>query len=486
MPISLSRPRNILAKAVHALGSLRTDQRGNIAVMMAFLTPIIVGGLGLGFEASNWYLQTRSMQNAADSAVLAAATNAGYNYDVEAKAVAAKFYGFVDGINNVTVKPLNNVTCPDGSNACYSVTITGKVPLYLAQVVGYSGDTTVNGAKGKALSSTSVAEQTPIQKPICLLALDTKGTALQTNGSPKTDFTGCTVMSNGNATCNGSNLNATLGIAVGTNGGGAGCGNTQISGTTTPDIKPLTTLGCPTAQNPSGVCYDQILAKDSGMSATALAKCSGSPPYPQYAKKTGYPTKISALSKLPSFTDSNNNTVYVACGDTQLSGDVKNVPAGSVLVVENGNLDLGGYTLSGSALTLAFSGTADTKSVTYGHAPTGSGTLDIQAPTSGTWSGVALYQDPNLTGSGVDVSYAGNNPTWNLTGLVYMPNSSLTISGAINKSAKGADCMVTIANDILINGTGLIYAQTPDGSGCSKAGLIQPTEAIPGRSKLVY
>ena len=56
MPISLSRPRNILVKVVRDLGSLRADQRGNIAVMMAFLTPIIVGGLGLGFEASNWYL----------------------------------------------------------------------------------------------------------------------------------------------------------------------------------------------------------------------------------------------------------------------------------------------------------------------------------------------------------------------------------------------------------------------------------------------
>ena len=143
-------------------------------------------------------------------------------------------------------------------------------------------------------------------------------------------------------------------------------------------------------------------------------------------------------------------------------------------------------TLSGTALTLVFSGTADTKSVTYGHGPTGSGTLDIQAPTSGTWSGVALYQDPSLTGTGVDVSYAGNNPTWNLTGLVYMPNSSLTISGAINKSANGADCMVQIAKDVLINGTGRIYAQTPDGSGCKSAGLIQPTATIPGRSQLVY
>jgi hypothetical protein len=67
-----------------------------------------------------------------------------------------------------------------------------------------------------------------------------------------------------------------------------------------------------------------------------------------------------------------------------------------------------------------------------------------------------------------------------------MPNASLTISGAINKSANGADCMVTIAKDVLVNGTGSLYSQTPDGSGCKSAGLIQPTATIPGRSTLVY
>jgi Flp pilus assembly protein TadG len=468
MSYGLTQFRIITARITRDVARLRWDDRGNVAVLMGFLAPILIGGLGLGFEVSDWYLQTRAMQNAADSAAIAAAANASSNYAVEARAVAAQ-YGFINGTNNVTVTPSNTAACPSGGNTCYSVTISSVVPLYLSQVVGYKG----NGANGTTLTSEAIAQQTTIQQPVCLLALDTSGTALRTNGAPNANFTGCTVMSNANATCNGSNLLATYGIAVGTNGGGAGCGIKQISNYPT----PLLTPGCPTD------CYSQILANDTGMSATALAKCGGN--YPQYAKKTGYPTTISALSKLPSFTDSNNDTVYVACGDTQLSSNVT-APAGSILVVENGNLDLGNYTLSGSAFTLVFSGTADTKTVTYGHAPTGNGTLDIQAPTSGTWSGVALYQDPSLTGTGVNVSYSGNSPTWNLTGLDYMPNSSLTISGAINKSANGADCMVQIAKDILINGTGSIYAQTPDGSGCKLAGLIQPTVTIPGRSQLVY
>jgi Flp pilus assembly protein TadG len=459
----------MIARTAGELARLRTDQGGTVAVMMGFLFPILIGGLGVGFEVADWYLQKRAMQNAADSAALAAAANASANYGVEAKAVAAQ-YGFVDGVNNVTVTPSNTAACPSGGNTCYSVTITSLVPLYVIQVVGYQGDTTVGGSKQKSLTSLAIAQGLPA--PICILALDTSGTAFQTNGAPKGNLAGCTVMSNSNATCNGSNLNATMGIAVGTNGGGAGCGNKQISNYPTPLLNP----GCPTN------CYNQILANDTGMSATALAKCNNS--FPKYTKKNGYPTTLTALSQLPSFTDSNNETVYVACGDTTL-GSAVTAPPGSVLVVENGNLDLGctACGLSGSALTLVFSGTA-------GGAPgaptTGSGTLDIQAPTSGTWSGVAVYQDPSLTGTS-NVSYAGGTPTWNLTGLLYMPNADLTISGAINKSAHGAYCMVTVAKDVLINGTGQIYKQTPDGSGCKSAGLIQSTSTVTiGTSQLVY
>ena len=120
----------------------------------------------------------------------------------------------------------------------------------------------------------------------------------------------------------------------------------------------------------------------------------------------------------------------------------------------------------------------------YTYAPTGNGTLDVQAPTSGPWSGVALYQDPSLTNSGVDVTYKGNSPTWDITGLVYMPNSSVTISGAVGKSISGANCMVMVADTVLINGTGSFYSQTP--AGCAAAGLNMPTATVPGRGQLVY
>jgi hypothetical protein len=170
------------------------------------------------------------------------------------------------------------------------------------------------------------------------------------------------------------------------------------------------------------------------------------------------------------------------CGDLKLLGNttLTSLPGGSVLVIENGQLDTNGYTLStasGSQLTTIFSGT---NGGTYTHAPTGGGTLNIQAPTTGTWHGVSIYQDPSIT-TGVDISSAGNQPTWDITGLVYLPNSNVTFKGAVNKSSFGASCFVMVAKTVYIAGTGAIF----ETGGCDAAGLSMPTSRVAIRGQLV-
>ncbi len=467
-----SLPGIIISKVVHHLAGLRSDQRGTVAIMMGVLLPVIVGGLGLGFEVSNWYLRTRSMQNAADAAALAAAANGSSNYDVEAKAVAAQ-YGFVDGSNNVTVTPSNAATCPSVPNInppCYSVTISSMVPLYLSQVVGYSGDTTLNGAQEKTLSSEAIAYQTIVKQPICLLGLDKTGQAIRTNGSPNANFTGCTVMSNSTADCNGSNLLAFMGIAAATDNG---CGNKQYS-------------NMPTLSDP-------YAGYATNIPTNLPTSCNNS--YSQESKHGNTwsgGTTWSGSYTLTGTASLAGNTLI--CGDLRLTGNVTINTAdndnGAVLYIENGLLDLQGYTLqtaSGSAVTIVFTGTGGA-SDPYNHYPTdnsGTGVLNIQAPHDGPFPGMAIYQDPSLT-KNVDLTYAGNKPTWDITGGVYMPNASVTISGAIDQSANGADCFVLVSKDVTINGTGSIYQQSPDGSGCKAAGLNMPTEDVPGRGRLVY
>jgi hypothetical protein len=386
------------------------------------------------------------MQNAADTGAIAAATNGGSNYDVEAKAVAAR-YGFVDGANTISVAVSNTAACPGGGNNCYSVTISGFVPLYLSQVVGFRGDATVNGTQRKQLSSAAVANHPNTPMSFCLLALGPQG--IRSNGAPKANMA-CNTMSNTGSTCNGGNLGAPIGAAHNTNNG---CGVAQYS-------------NVPTVADSYAALASKVPADP----------CGGS--YPQEPTKKNAPALPSSnqLSGLKSWGGN-----VVLCGDIQLTGNVTiDAPANAVLVIENGQLDTNGYSITttkGSGLTVVFSGS---NSGSYTHAPTGSGTLDIAAPTSGVWSGVAIYQDPKLT-NGVDISAAGNTPAWDITGLVYLPNSSVTLSGAVNKAGFGKSCFALVVKDITVNGTGMIL---PNGE-CVPAGLGMPTTTLPGRATLV-
>jgi hypothetical protein len=321
----------------------------------------------------------------------------------------------------------------------------------------------MNGVAAQQLTSTAVATQGSIQVSLCMLALGTSGAQdIVTNGNPKANMSGCSVMANTSARCNGSNLHAPYGLAHNTD---SGCGVIQVSGV------PQVT--------------DPYASLASNIPSNALSSCGGSfPQEPAKHSDPPLPASNQWSTWPPPGAQSLGNNTWVVCGDQQLAGNVTvNTPSGAVLIVENGQLDMNGNTMttaSGSGLTLVFSGT---NGGSYTHGPTGGGTLDIAAPTSGTWSGIALYQDPNLT-SGVDMSAAGNSPTWDISGLIYLPHSNVTLSGAVNKSSNGQTCFVMVMDELTINGTGDVLSGNT-GSNCANAGLNTPYATIPGRGQLV-
>jgi Flp pilus assembly protein TadG len=427
------------------------DERGNIGIISAFVLPSLLAAFGLSFETAHWYQMQRLMQNAADSAAIAAATNASSSYASEAIAVAAQ-YGFQNGSNNATVTATNVAACPSGGTNCYRVTISEPTPLVLEQLVGYKGDTTLSGnVPAKMLTATAIAVQGTTPRAYCLFALASSGAqGITANGVPNANLQGCNVMSNTSAVCNGHNLNAGYGDAHGTS---SGCGANQRS-------------NVPVMSDPYAYLASNIPANP----------CNS---YPQEPAKKKDPV-LPSSNQLSGSLNLSGRTIM--CGDVQLTGNVSLTTRspGAVLVIENGQLDTNGYTLqslAGAGITVVFSGD---NSSGYTHAPTGGGTLDIAAPTSGPWSGVAIYQDPSLT-SGVNISAAGNSPTWDITGLVYLPHSSVTFSGAVNKSSNGYTCFDLVVDNVTINGTGSIL----DEGQCAQAGLTLPTANVPTRGGLV-
>jgi Flp pilus assembly protein TadG len=431
-----------MAQAVgQAARTFPTDTRGNVAIVTAFALPALLGAVGIGVEVTHWYRVQRALQNAADSAAISAATNGSSSYAAEGLAVASS-YGFVNGKSNTWVTLSDKAPCPAGGSNCYSATITRSVPLILSHIVGYRGNVTVEVIKdGKAASTrqtslhaTAVALRVPTPRTYCVLALGNDGAKFDdivVNGGSKSNLSNCGIMSNNDLTCNGSNQIADY--ADSSSGDPSGCGRAANRG-------PVPRLNDP---------YSHL--------------ASNIPPNPC----SSYPGE--QWSSVPAIPPSG---VYTVCGNLKLLADVTVAPrpGGAVIVIYNGKLDTVGYTFKGSDLTLVFAGTNDPA---YSHIVTGSnkGGIDIAAPTSGPWKGIAIYQAPNLT-TGVDITSAGNGPTWNITGLVYLPHASVTFSGAVNKSSTGNACFGLVVDNLTVNGTGLILT---NGSDCADAGLDLPS-----------
>ncbi len=449
--------RPAIAPLLRAIFALLRCDRAAIGPLTALMLIPICGAIAYSVELGSWQYMQRSMQNAADSAAIAAATvnNAGTTGTtslLEAKAAAAK-YGFIDGGDNgYTAVSANQVTCPTGAGVCYQATISTVFPLLFSKVLGFNGDAAYGSGRGQTILASAIATTAGgggSANDVCVWTF----TSLQTNGTPDANLAGCAVVSNGTMTCTGGGLHADYGYAGDTVSGRCAeeAANNLSNQTTFPTDKyaPLAT----SSNIPPNIC--------GGNTPSQLVKNKG---------KWGVPAANKSTNEIAAGTPSWTGGQKTFCGDVQLTGNVT-LTGTSTLIIENGRLDLNGYTIStqtGAAATIVFSG--DPTSTAYSHYPSslnGGGMIDIAAPdknSSSPWKNVAIYQDPRMTTSTVDFTYAGNDPAWKISGVVYLPNATTTFSGVVNKASNGEACIILIVDQTTINGTGKIIG---DVSNCS-------------------
>src|SRR5437667_1859047 len=178
---------------------LWSNEGGAVAIIVGIVATVVIAIVGLGVDVVGWYRTDRSLQNAADAAAIAAATNGTSTYQDEAKAVAAQ-YGLVDGAGGVTVTAADSQTCPNGQTTCYKVTVAmSTAPQFFSQVVGLPAPPLATAAMAGGFLTHSY----------CVLALASSGTdpAISCKGCSKADLTGCTIMSNTGSDCTGQGLN---------------------------------------------------------------------------------------------------------------------------------------------------------------------------------------------------------------------------------------------------------------------------------------
>jgi len=409
---------------------------GNVTVVMAMAMAPLIAAFGLATETSSWFMIQRSMQHAADSAAMAAAIGHVATDDqdyAEARAVAAS-YGYVDGANDVTVTPLRGQTCPVPNQAyadCYKVTITKTVPINLVRLVGYQGDVAIGTGRGKSVTTVSMARPNSGSTDLCFMGLATTGDSLRVNGGGNSiNWNGCSVFGNSDLTCNGagSDNNMSYGISAGT----SICG---VPGNTPVLSDPYSYLAALIPADTCGGAYNGGTLSGENTST--------------------WPT------------------IKHLCGNYTLGGPLVINNPDQILVIHQGNLALDGNTLStasGGGLTLIFEGPPGSTA----RRVTGLGTLNYAAPETGTLHGVALIQDPDMAASSFD--FAGNDPNYYVTGLAYMPNADIRISGTIHFQVGGNDCFALVASRFRADGN-ITVIEGPN-TQCAEAGVATPS--VPG------
>ena len=92
------------------------------------------------------------------------------------------------------------------------------------------------------------------------------------------------------------------------------------------------------------------------------------------------------------------------------------------------------------------------------------GEVDLIAPSSGTYKGIAVYQDRRATNSSSAVNTINGNSSSSYQGAFYFPNQELKFVGTAGIST---NCVQMVARRVTFGGTAAISNVCPAGSGAS-------------------
>ena len=288
-------------------------------------------------------------------------------------------------------------------------------------------------ASGPTITTRSVAfANTKATDDGCVVALDKKSgdTGLSMSGSTTMNFSGCALDVNANVSLSGGTISAKAAYISGTLSG---------SGLTTTD-------GTVTGTNPLPDPYGGV-------------QVSWPSPKPQAANNKNCDQNNYKLTGNKTRTISASGTTpYVFCNGIDVQGgSTLNLCAGTY-IIDQGTLKLEG---GGVLYAPPSSGCATTGGVTIilsndtGGVPatitiSANSTFTATAPTSGTYSGISIFQDRVACTNNSCGDSLGGGSTQNITGVIYFPDNSVSYFGGA--STGGSVCTKLVAYTITFTG----------------------------------
>ena len=397
-----------------------TRQSGQALVAATFGLVALLAATGLAIDMGFLRYQKRLEQSAADSAALAGAAviEFGGNYTAAAQQDAS-LNGFTDGVKNVTVTPNSPPsTGPNvGNRNAVEVIVSAVQPTFFMKILGVNS-TTLTARAVAVLSGNGVRN--------CLYTLSG---GIITNGTAGINAPNCGIIDNGDLRKSGSGSITAASIGVHgtvTNNGSGAITPTPVAGIV-PAADPLSYLTPPA----TGACLP------------------------------GNPGRIRGNIGGTVFLNPGNY-----CQGISVRGSKNVVLNAGTYVITSGGIDFGGRgTVSGTGVTLYFGPAGG--SITF----SGNQTINLAAPTSGTYAGILVYQN---AGNASAATLDGANGS-SFEGALYLPNAPLTINGAAGSTA--AYTIVVAQSVSSLNGATFDlpanYSSLPNGSPIKDAVLIE-------------
>lgn len=382
----------------------RQGESGQILILTALSMTAMLAIAALSIDVSFMYDKRNQMAAAADAAAKSAAIELRRNSAILQTSLeafankAVQRHNFNPGVTTTVTVNHPPTSGPYSGNASFvEVIVSEPTATFFGRVLGWTSMTPGARAVAGAVSGSD-----------CLIALGTPGVTSPDGtktidiGNSTLTLNSCNVSDNGDI--DGTNPNATTltsstavtGSCYDTCGnfGGLATGSLPVS-------DPLATLPAPTVAGP------------------CIPFTSGSTIAP------GCWSKIQTTSA----------TLTFAAGIYKITGPV--------LLPNN-------TTVSGSGVLLYTSGTAPagtcTSTSTAGCYNIGNhATWNLSAPTSGTYTGILMYQDAT---DQITANFDGNNPAYNLSGGMYFPGAEVTFRNGLGATN---DCTLFITKFLIIN-----------------------------------
>jgi Flp pilus assembly protein TadG len=403
------------------------DRRGNALMIAGAAMPLLIGSVGLATDTIQWSLWNRQLQRAADSAAFAGAY-ARFQEKSSSDAVTRDLTN-----NNHLWVPLNG-GYPQVSEPADTATFVRavEVSLQVQQALTFSSmflstvPTITVTARAAAIDSGE----------FCVVALeDTNTSGIIIQGSTIVNL-GCGMISN----------SPSASVSVGVNGTSHNVTADPVAGAGgVPDINGVTNEQSYHLAQPDP--YENLY----DMNVPAGVSCTGK----NSPTKQVTPTAAEAADGI---TEVLNPGCYTGNNQFKFTGGKTKLKPGTYYLNGSDFETQGTANITGTGVTIILTGS------TPGQVKlSGTGVINLTAPTTGPFAKMLLMQSPSASNSDGNIINGNNGSSFD--GAIYFPNQGFEFTGS---SAAATKCAMVVARRVSFSGNSNFQNNT--------TGCVAPTK----------